>query len=178
MVGVVRLFWDKQKITKINFQSEVSGAISITILLLCLLRLLLFQLFMCTWIFSIQPYLNPFRRYVPPYVTLCVICLEPTQFPPCSCVKLWSSQYRLHALYNTVYSCTVYFVLCTVVQSFSSEQEMDSPMCHMSTFWSEDLVSCQFLSDLRTSNILNICKQKLNKNKTIITTFYCNQNIS
>ena len=48
--------------------------------------------------------------------------------------------------------CTVYS--CTVVQSFSSEQEMDSHMCHMSTSWSEDLVSCQFLFDLRTSNIL------------------------
>ena len=56
------LFWDRQKI---NFQSEVSGAISITIFLLCLLRLLLFQLFMSTWIFSIQTYLNSSWRFMP-----------------------------------------------------------------------------------------------------------------
>ena len=57
--------------------------------------------------------------------------------------------------------CTSCTTLCTVVQSFSSEQEIDSHMFHMSTSWSKDLVSCQFLSDLRTSNILNvnICKQ-------------------
>ena len=36
---------------------------------------------------------------------------------------------------------------CTV------EQEMDSHMCHMSTYWSADLVSCQFHADLRTENI-------------------------
>ena len=73
-------------------------------------------------------------------------------------------------VYNIVYKCTVYFVLCTVVQSFSFEQEMDSHMCHMSTSWSEDLVSCQFLSDLRTSNILYTNKSE-KKNKTIITNF-------
>ena len=50
---------------KINFQAEVSGAISITIFLLCLLRLLLFQLFMSTWIFSIQTYLNSSWRFMP-----------------------------------------------------------------------------------------------------------------
>ena len=54
----------------------------------------------------------------------------------------------------------IHTLLCTVVQSFSSKQEIDSHMFHISTSWSEDLVSCQFLSDLRTINILNICKQK------------------
>ena len=61
---------------------------------------------------------------------------------------------------TTVQHFALYKTLnCTVVQSVSSEQEMDYHMFHMSTSWSEDLVSCQFLSDLRTSNISN-CKQK------------------
>ena len=59
---------------------------------------------------------------------------------------------QLYSVLCTVYNCTVYFVPCTVVQS--DRQEIDSHMFHMSTSWSEDLVSCQFLSDLRTSNIL------------------------
>ena len=56
---------------------------------------------------------------------------------------------------------------CTVVQLSSSEQEIDFHMCHMSTFWSEDLVSCQFHSDLCTSNILyaNQIKMKLVSNQ-------------
>ena len=36
----------------------------------------------------------------------------------------------------------------------SSEQEIDLHMGHMSTSWSEHLASCQFPSDLRTSNML------------------------
>ena len=53
---------------------------------------------------------------------------------------------------DAVQDCVhLYGVLCTV---YSCTQEMDSHMCHMSSSWSEDLVSCQFLSDLRTSNIL------------------------
>ena len=42
---------------------------------------------------------------------------------------------------------------CTIVQLSTSEQEIDFHMCHMSTSWSEDLVRCQFHSDLHTSNI-------------------------
>ena len=50
---------------------------------------------------------------------------------------------------------------CTIVQLSTSEQEIDFHMCHMSTFWSEDLVSCQFHSDLRTSNILYAIQIKM-----------------
>ena len=83
----------------------------------------------------------------PPYMTFSVLSF--------GLQKSWvrdqdlKSQPRIQAmytctLYNTVYSSTVYFVLCTVVQLFSSKQEMDYHMFHMSTFWSEDLVSFSF----------------------------------
>ena len=72
-----------------------------------------------------------------------------------------NKEYRLQTLYNTVYNCTVCFVLCTVVQSLSSEQEIDSHMFHMSTSWSEDLVSCQSDSDHRTNNIVHAKQYKL-----------------
>ena len=40
-----------------------------------------------------------------------------------------------------------------VVQSSSSEQEIDSTMCHMSTSWNGDMVSCQYPSDLCNANM-------------------------
>ena len=73
------------------------------------------------------------------------------------CEAMRQSVQTAHAVQHCV---QLYCVQCTVVQSFSSQQEMDSHMFHMLTSWSEDLVSCQFLADLRTSNLLNICKQK------------------
>ena len=48
-----------------------------------------------------------------------------------------------------------------VVQSSSSEQEIDFHMCHLSTFWSGDLVSCQYPSDLHTGNMLYADQSKI-----------------
>ena len=48
-----------------------------------------------------------------------------------------------------------------VIQSSSSEQEIDVHMWHMSTCWSGDLVSCQYPSDLHTSNMLYANQSKL-----------------
>ena len=65
------------------------------------------------------------------------------------------SLYRMYTLFNTVQHVALYkTVHCTVVQSFSSEQEIDHHMCHMSTFWSGDSVSCQSLLDHHTSKLL------------------------
>ena len=63
------------------------------------------------------------------------------------CEAMRQSVQTAHAVQHCI---QVYIVLCIVVQSFSSEQDMDSHMCYMST----SLVSCQFLIDLCTINIL------------------------
>ena len=48
-----------------------------------------------------------------------------------------------------------------VVQSSSSQHEIDFHMFHMSTVWSGDLVSCQYPSDLCTGNMLYADQSKI-----------------
>ena len=106
---------------------------------------------LCMYVFVLADFCHDLVSRLGPEI----LASNPINFLP---AHVWSYE----AVHSTQYNCTVHFVLCTVVQSFSSEQEIYSHMFHMATSWSEDLVSCQFLSDLHTSNILNvnICKQK------------------
>ena len=68
-----------------------------------------------------------------------------------------------------LYTCTQHY--CIVVRSFSSEEEIDYHMCHMSTSWSGDLVSCQYTSDLRISNILYATQVKFINHIMLIILF-------